>query len=98
MSRPRSYDLSTFDEIAVHAIAAEGHRPEKRPHPVDMVEIVRRMARAGYSDGQIAYRTHYWIRSVIRIRAKHNISPGLPFGSNASQKRFSAPFRAAEAG
>lgn len=98
MSRPRAYDMSTYDEVAVHAIAQEGYRPKSKPHPVDAAEIIRRMAKAGYSDGQIAYRIHYYIRSVVRVRSKNGIAPGLPFGSNAEQKRFVAPFRAAELG
>lgn len=55
-----------FDEIAV-AAAVRG-TVLGRLAPGDVWEIVRRMAAAGFSDGQIAYRIGYTLRQVLRIR------------------------------
>lgn len=77
-----SADLSDFDEEVVRRLLAD-EPVGSRPRRADTVEAVRRMAGSGWSDGQIAFRFGFHRRSVIRIRQKHGIASGVPFGAYA---------------
>lgn len=75
-------DLSAFDDEVVRRLLA-GEAVGAPRTPADTVEAVRRMAALKWSDGQIAHRLGCHRRSVIRIRQKHGIAAGVPFGANA---------------
>jgi hypothetical protein len=69
--RPRHYDR--YDHVLVERIIAGEHRGTIGV--IDAAEVVRRMARRGYSDGQIAYRLGRTTRSVLRVRRRLGIPP-----------------------
>lgn len=77
-----------YDDVFVSAVVG-GWCVTGNVHPSDAVEIVRRMAARGHSDGQIAHRLNCWRRTVMRIRTRNNIPPALIRGSN--QLLTSAP-------
>lgn len=80
MSRHKA-DPSRADEVVVMR-ALQGRRPSHRLNDHDRAGIVDQMARRNYSDGQIAWALDSPRRSVLRIRTRLSIPPGLPSGSN----------------
>lgn len=70
-----------YDDVFVSAVV-NGWCITGKAYPSDAMEIVRRMAARGHSDGQIAYRLNCWRRTVTRIRMRNNIPPALVKGSN----------------
>jgi hypothetical protein len=67
------------DDVLVERIVSGENHPG-RVRLAEAVEVVRRMAGLGYSDGQIAYRLGRSVRSVLRTRARHGIPAALPRG------------------
>lgn len=91
MPRPRGWpDYSDFDEIEVRSIVA-GRMAGKHFRPPEAAEAIRRLATAGLSDGQIAHRIGYHIRSVTRIRHDRGISSAHPVGTNRHTRKIDAP-------
>lgn len=92
---PRPPAPADYDEVIVYRVAVRNEHPGGPLSAGDVAEIVRRMAAAGYSDGQIAYRIGYHARSVLRVRRAHNIpSPYPPQGCNRATLRHpEAPSR-----
>lgn len=78
---------SVFDEAVVRR-AMSGDLVTVRGW--DRREIVRRMALAGYTDGQIAFHARCTHRSALRIRTRLGI-PGQPIGTNEHTRRHDAP-------
>jgi hypothetical protein len=74
------------DEVLVERIIRGEHHPG-RVRLAESVEVVRRMAARGYSDGQIAYRLGRPVRSVLRTRARHGIPAALPRGGANQHSR-----------
>lgn len=74
------HDFTDFDHEVVRRLLA-GERVGAVRRFADTLEAVRRMARAGWSDGQIAYRLGCHRRSVWRIRARYAIPAALPVGA-----------------
>jgi hypothetical protein len=91
--RNRLYDYADFDEIVVDRLV-HGHRPGEPIRAADAAEATRRLARLGYSDGQIAKRLGFRRRSVIRIRQRLGIPAALAAdGSNQNSRLHDAPGR-----
>lgn len=88
----RAVDYSAFDDVAVQRIVA-GRRLGQPSSAADAGEATRRLARLGFSDGQIAARLGYTRRSVLRIRIRLGIAPALPRGTNGHSRAFDAPNR-----
>jgi hypothetical protein len=86
-----------FDEVVVQRIV-DGYRVGAPIPAAEAAEAVKRLARAGYDDGQIAYRLGFRRRSVFRIRQRRNIPAALPYGGNQYDRRVDAPTRARRAG
>lgn len=91
-----NWDTEKIDEAVVERILSG--QPAGAPrHPADTLEVVRRAARMGYSDGQIAHMLGTYRRSVIRTRRQHGIPAALPrYGSKKPVR--TAPTRARNAG
>lgn len=86
-----------FDEVVVRRLV-DGHHTSVTAGTADRAEAVRRLALAGYSDGQIAHRIGKRRRVVWRIRHRLGI-PAAARGSNAaSRPRPEAPARPWAAG
>jgi hypothetical protein len=86
-----------FDEVMVDRIVA-GDRLGAPIPAAKAAEAVRRLARAGFDDGQIAYRLGFRRRSVVRIRRRRDIPAALPLGSNHFDRKVDAPHRERSAG
>lgn len=84
------------DEIAVQRIVDGRHTG--RVGYAEAAAATRRLAAAGYSDGQIAARLGYRRRSVVRIRVRHNIPAALTPRQNAYDRQHDAPNRPRKAG
>jgi len=69
-------DYTAFDEVVVGRLVAE-RRLSEAIRPADAGEATRRLARLGYSDGQIAARLGIRRRSVLRIRQRLDIPAAL---------------------
>lgn len=78
---------SVFDEAVVRR-AMNGEAITVRD--CDRREIVRRMALAGYTDGQIALHARCTHRAALRIRTHLGI-PGQPIGTNEHTRKHDAP-------
>lgn len=96
MSRPPT-DYSAFDEVVVVRLVTNRHTGG-RIHPADAGEACRRLAEAGFTDGQIALRLGCWRRTVIRIRRRLGISAALRPNQNFRQRRHDVPGRPVAAG
>ncbi len=80
MMDARVVDYAGFDPVIVDRVIEE--RRVGTPLPAaESAEAVRRLAAQGYSDGQIAHRLGFTRRSVVRIRARRGIAPGVPRGT-----------------
>jgi hypothetical protein len=91
-----NWDTEDTDEVVVERILSG--QPAGAPrHPADTLEVVRRAARMGYSDGQIAHMLGMYRRSVIRTRKQHGIPAALP-SDGGKQPVRTAPTRARAAG
>lgn len=91
MNRPTDY--TDFDEIVVERLVA-GRMPGEPIRAADAGEAVRRLARHGYSDGQIAEHLGFRRRSVLRIRQRLNIPAALTPNDNGYTRLIDAPTRA----
>lgn len=69
-----------FDHVLVGAVL-DGRTVRGRLASGDVWEITRQLAIRGFSDGQIAYRTGYGRRQILRIRQGLDI-PALCYGTN----------------
>jgi hypothetical protein len=94
---PRSIDYEDYDEVVVDRIVS-GTRVGSPISAPDAAEAVRRMAVAGYDDGQIALRLGFRRRSIIRIRQRLGIAPALPVGGNHLTRVHPTPGRPRELG
>lgn len=79
--RPRTTECE-YDPIAVERLVAGRHAGT--PTAADGWEAVRRLARMGFTDGQIALRTGYTRRSAWRIRTALGI-PAVLRANGANQ-------------
>lgn len=91
MNRPTDY--ADFDEIVVERLVA-GRLPGEPIRAADAGEAVRRLARRGYSDGQIAEHLGFRRRSVLRIRQRLDIPAALTSSDNGHTRPIDAPTRA----
>lgn len=90
-------DYDAFDAVIVDRIVAGD--PAGAPiTTAAAAEAVRRLARAGYDDGQIAYRLNYRRRSVLRIRHRRGIPGALKVGQNDHHRLHNAPSRPRDRG
>lgn len=62
-----------YDEVVVYRILLGDH-PGVRTSPREKIEVVRRMTKLGYSQGQIAYALRIRPRSVCRIRSENGFT------------------------
>ncbi len=85
----RSVDYACFDPVIVDRVIRERRVGSTLP-AAETAEAVRRLAAQGYSDGQIAHRLGFTRRSVVRIRARLGITPGVPRGA---RRTIDAPNR-----
>jgi hypothetical protein len=90
-------DYADFDEVVVGRLVA-GRLPGEPIRAADAGEATRRLAAAGYSDGQIAARLGFRRRSVIRIRARLGIPAALTPDQNQFDRLHNAPNRPRMAG
>lgn len=90
-------DYTDFDEVVVERLVA-GRHPGEPIRAADAGEATRRLARLGYSDGQIAARLGFRRRSVVRIRSRLGIPAGMPVGGNHHTQLHAAPSRPRAAG
>lgn len=90
MNRPTDY--TDFDDVVVERLVA-GQHPGELIRAADAGEAVRRLARRGYSDGQIAVRLGLTRRSVKRIRDRLEIPAALKPSDNGHTRRIDAPTR-----
>jgi hypothetical protein len=95
MNRPTDY--TDFDEVVVGRLVA-GRHPGQPIRAADAGEATRRLARAGYSDGQIAARLGFTRRSVKRIRDRLGIPAVLTPMQNQFHRRHNDPTRPRKAG
>lgn len=95
--KTRLTDYDAFDEVVVERLVA-GHRPGEPIRAADAGEATRRLARLGYSDGQIAVRLGFNRRSVIRIRERLSIPAALKPNQNQFDRLHNAPNRPRKAG
>ena len=91
------YDYDEFDEVIVQRIVS-GRPIGAAIGAPEAAEATRRLAAAGYSDGQIAARLGFRRRSVFRIRRRHNIPAALTPRDNAYARQHDAPNRPRKAG
>lgn len=78
------------DPIIVRAIIDGRYHPPIRPRYADRVAACRELARAEYTDGQIATFIRVSSRTVLRMRNQHGI-PGQPVGVNAYTRKHQSP-------
>lgn len=90
-------DYTAYDEVVVQRLMADRF-PGEAIRPADAAEATRRLARRGYSDGQIAYRLGVHRRSVTRIRARLGIPAALAVGENHYDRLHDEPTRARKRG
>lgn len=90
MNRPTDY--TDFDEIVVVRLVA-GRHPGEPIRAADAGEAVRRLARQGFTDGQIADRLGFRRRSVLRIRQRLDIPAALTPHQNQHDRLHAAPSR-----
>lgn len=88
--KTRLTDYDAFDEVVVERLVA-GRRPGEPIRAAEAGEATRRLARLGYSDGQIAARLGYNRRSVIRIRTRLGIPAALTPTDNQFGRLHDAP-------
>lgn len=87
-----------YDEVVVCELM-DGRYASVTDGTADRAEAVRRLARDGYTDGQIAHRIGRRRRVVWRIRHRHGIPPAVPVGSNGHTRPHpEAPARPRAAG
>lgn len=96
---PAIYDYDTFDEVVVERIV-NGRRVGAPIGAPEAAEAVRRLARVGFSDGQIAFRIGFTRRAVQRIRSRRGVPAALsPSGGGYGLIPLTqAPTRARAAG
>lgn len=83
-----------YDEVLVQAIIDRRRDTDDSVTRLDRIEIVRRMAALGCSDGQIACRLNCTKRTVIRIRKAHGFPPGPPrWGARSETDYPTLPWR-----
>lgn len=90
-------DYADFDEVVVGRLVA-GRHPGEPIRAADAGEATRRLAAAGYSDGQIAARLGMCRRSVYRIRCRLGIPAALTPRDNGHTRRHDAANRPRLAG
>jgi len=95
MNRPTDY--ADFDEVVLERLVA-GRHPGEPIRAADAAEATRRMARLGYSDGQIAARLGFRRRSVVRIRHRLGIAAALRPDQNVYDRLHDVPTRPRRAG
>lgn len=88
----RATDYADFDEVVVERLVA-GQRAGEPIRAADAGEATRRLARLGYSDGQIAARLGFCRRSVQRIRDRLGIAAALTPHDNHHTRPHNAPTR-----
>lgn len=93
----RATDYADFDQVVVDRLVA-GRLPGEPIRAADAGEATRRLAAAGYSDGQIAARLGFRRRSVIRIRGRLGIPAALTPNDNQFARLHDAPNRPRTAG
>lgn len=93
----RLYDYTDFDAVVVERLVA-GDRPGGPICAAVAAETTRRLARLGYSDGQIAARLGFTRRSVLRIRHRLGITAALKPTQNQHDRLHDAPNRPRKAG
>lgn len=89
-------DYAAFDEVVVLELMAG--RAVTRVRRADTAEATRRLARLGYTDGQIAYRLGCTRRAVWRIRVRHGIPAAVTPRDNGLTRPVTAPNRLKVAG
>jgi hypothetical protein len=87
-----SIDYTLFDEVAVQRLVRE-IRISEPITAADAAEAVRRLARDGYSDGQIAYKLGFHRRSIVRIRQRLKIRAALTPMQNRFDRIHDSPNR-----
>ena len=90
-------DYDDFDHVVVDRLVA-GRHPGEPIRAADATEATRRLAAAGYTDGQIAHRLGFTRRSVARIRARRGIPAAAPVGTCGHTRPIDAPNRPSKAG
>lgn len=95
MNRPTDY--TDFDEVVVERLVA-GRLPGEPIRAADAGEATRRLARIGFSDGQIAVHLGFHRRSVKRIRDRLGIAAALSPSDNHHARLHDVPTRPRKAG
>jgi hypothetical protein len=95
--RTRTTDYGDYDEVVVNRLIA-GQHPGGPISAPDAAEATRRLARLGYSDGQIAVKLGFRRRSVVRIRQRLGIPAALTPRQNQFDRQHAAPNRPRKAG
>lgn len=95
MNRPTDY--ADFDDVVVQRLV-DGRHPGQLIRAADAAEATRRLAAAGYSDGQIAARLGFRRRSVFRIRRRLGIPAALTPADNGHTRAHADPNRPRMAG
>ena len=95
MNRPTDY--GDYDAVVVERLVA-GRHPGEPIRAADAGEATRRLARLGYSDGQIAARLGFRRRSIVRIRTRLGIPAALTPNQNQFARAHDAPNRPRRAG
>lgn len=90
--RTRLTDYADYDDVVVDRLVA-GQHPGGAISAPDAAEATRRLARAGYSDGQIAAKLGFCRRSIFRIRQRLGIPAALTPRSNQHHRLHAAPNR-----
>jgi len=85
-------DYAAYDEVVVQRLL-DDRLPGEPIRAADAAEATRRLARRGYSDGQIAHRLGIYRRSVIRIRHRLGIPAALTVGRNHYDRLHDVPTR-----
>lgn len=92
---PRKYIPVSADPIVIER-ATRGEVIRQRVNKIEAIEIIRRLARQQYHDGQIAHILNRPRRSVQRTRDVHGIPPGVSRRYGSRTLPVDAPTRPRE--
>lgn len=94
---PGAIHYDRYDEVIVRELI-DGRHESLIAGTADRAEAVRRLAAAGYTDGQIAHRLGKRRRVIWRIRHRHNIPAVIRYGNASTRPHPDAIARPIAAG